>query len=91
MKKREDFQDRALARLLTAQGVPSDYEQRAGRKQMDVVATVDGLRVVLKAETGIHRHRSRPNRIAQLLVQLAARATAAAFPPNNGGRSAPPD
>ncbi len=55
MKKREDFQNRALAQLLTAQGVPSDYEQRAGRKRMDVVATVDGLRVVLEAETGFHR------------------------------------
>ena len=38
-------QNRALAQLLTAQGVPSDYEQRTGRKQMDVVANVECLRV----------------------------------------------
>lgn len=54
-KKREDFQNRVLANLLTEQGVPSDYEQKAGRKQIDVVADVDGLRVVLECETGFHR------------------------------------
>ena len=55
MKKREDFQNRVLANLLTEQGVPADYEQSAGRKRMDVVANVEGLRVVLEAETGFHR------------------------------------
>ena len=55
MKKREDFQNRALANLLIEQGVPADYEQSAGRKRMDVVANVEGLRVVLEAETGFHR------------------------------------
>ena len=55
VKKQEDFTNRVLAQLLTEQGVPSDYEQRAARKKMDVVADVDGLRVVLEAETGFHR------------------------------------
>ena len=55
MNKQEDFQNRALAKLLTERGVPADYEQRGGRKRMDVVADVDGLRVVLEAETGFHR------------------------------------
>ncbi len=55
MSKQEDFQNKVLADLLTARGVPSDYEQRAGRKRMDVVADVDGLRVVLEAETGFGR------------------------------------
>ena len=55
MSKQEDFQNKVLADLLTARGVPSDYEQRAGRKRMDVVAEVDGLRVVLEAETGFGR------------------------------------
>ena len=55
MKKREDFQNRALAKLLSGQGVPADYEQKAGRKQIDVVADVEGLRVVLECETGFHR------------------------------------
>ncbi len=55
MNKQEDFQNRALAKLLTKRGVSADYEQRGGRKKMDVVAEVDGLRVVLEAETGFHR------------------------------------
>ena len=55
MNKQEDFQNRALAKLLSERGVPADYEQRGGRKRMDVVADVDGLRVVLEAETGFHR------------------------------------
>ena len=53
--KQEDFQNRALAKLLTERGVAADFEQRGGRKKMDVVAEVDGLRVVLEAETGFHR------------------------------------
>ena len=55
MNKQEDFQNRALAQLLTQQGVAADFERRAGRKRLDVVADVEGLRVVLEAETGFHR------------------------------------
>ena len=55
MQKQEDFQNRALAHLLTGLGIPSDFERRAGRRRIDVVANVDGLRVVLEAETGFHR------------------------------------
>ena len=55
MKRDEEFTNQALARLLTEHGVPADYEQRERRKKMDVVADVDGLRVVLEAETGFHR------------------------------------
>lgn len=46
-----------LARLLRSQGIPADAEQRERGKKMDVVATVDGLRVVLEAETGINKKR----------------------------------
>ena len=53
--KQEDFQNRALALLLREHGVAADFEQRAGRKRMDVVADVDGLRIVLEAETGFQR------------------------------------
>ena len=53
--KREEFQNRKLALLLADQGLDTDFEQRAGRRQMDVVAQVEGLRVVLEAETGFHR------------------------------------
>lgn len=55
MNKQEDFKNRALAKLLTEKGVPADYEQRRGRKKIDVVATVEGLRVALEAETGFNR------------------------------------
>ena len=53
--KQEDFQNRALALLLRQQGLETDFEQRAGRRRMDVVADVDGLRVILEAETGFRR------------------------------------
>ena len=55
VRKQEDFQNRALALLLADQGVTTDFERREGRKRMDVVAQVDGLRIVLEAETGFHR------------------------------------
>ena len=54
-KKQEDFKNRALALLLREYGLVTDFEQRAGRKRMDVVADVDGLRIVLEAETGFNR------------------------------------
>ncbi len=55
VKKDEEFTNEALARLLTERGVPADFERRTARKKMDVVADVNGLRVVLEAETGFHR------------------------------------
>ena len=54
-RKQEDFLNRALALLLRRQGLTTDFEQRSGRRRMDVVADVDGLRIVLEAETGFHR------------------------------------
>ena len=68
--KQEDFQNRKLALLLAEQGVAADYEQRAGRRRMDVVAEVEGLRVVLEAETGFHRK-------AQAIKDADSRAAAA--------------
>ena len=53
--KQEEFLNRALALLLRKHGVVTDYEQRAGRKRMDIVANVDGLRIVLEAEKGLNR------------------------------------
>ena len=55
MARQEDFLDRALAKLLTGLGIPTDYEQQAVRKRLDKVADVDGLLVVLEAEKGFHR------------------------------------
>ena len=54
-KKQEDFKNRALALLLRHHGLVTDFEQRAARKRMDIVADVDGLRIVLEAETGFNR------------------------------------
>ena len=54
-KQLEEFKNRALAKLLTEHGVAADFEQRRGRKRMDVVADVEGLRVALEAETGYRR------------------------------------
>ena len=54
-KKQEDFKNRSLALLLRKHGLTTDFEQRAGRKKMDVVADLDGLRIVLEAETGFDR------------------------------------
>ena len=59
--KQEDFQNRALALLLRRQGLETDFEQRAGRKRMDIVANVDGLRIVLEAERAF-TGRPRPSR-----------------------------
>ena len=53
--KKEDFTNRALALLLQEQGINADFEQRAGKKRIDIVTQVDGLRVALEAETGHHR------------------------------------
>ena len=54
-KQLEEFKNRALAKLLTEHGVAAEFEQRRGRKRMDVVADVEGLRVALEAETGYRR------------------------------------
>ena len=66
--KKEDFTHRALALLLRQQGLEADFEQKAGRKRLDVVAHVDGLRVVLEAETGFHKK-------AQVIKDADARLT----------------
>ena len=73
--KQEDFTNRSLALLLKEQGLDADYEQRAGRKKIDVVIQVEGLRVVLEAETG-HQRRAQAikeadDRLRQSLATLA--------------------
>ncbi len=51
----EELLNNELAKLLTDRDIPSKAERRERRKRMDVVADVDGLRVVIEAETGFHR------------------------------------
>ena len=81
MQKQEDFQNRALAHLLTGLGIPSDFERRAGRRRMDVVANVDGLRVVLEAETGFHRKaQAIKDADARLRQKLATAVFAVCYP-----------
>ena len=51
----EELLNAALADLLTTHGVSAKAERRERGRRMDVVADVDGLRVVLEAETGFER------------------------------------
>ena len=81
MNKQEDFKNRALAKLLTARGVPADYEQRQGRKKIDVVATVEGLRIALEAETGFNRKaQAIKDADARLRQKLATAVFAVCYP-----------
>ena len=83
MNKQEDFKNRVLANLLTERGIPSDFEQRAGRRRMDVVADVEGLRVVLEAETGFHRKaQAIKDADARLRQRLATVVFAVCYPEN---------
>ncbi len=74
--KREDFQNRKLALLLAEQGLDADFEQQAGKRRMDVVVQVEGLRVVLEAETGFHR---KAQAIKDADDRLRQKLTTAAF------------
>ena len=74
--KQEEFTNLTLAKLLGEQGLETDFEQRAGRKKMDVVAHVDGIRVVLEAETGYHW---KSQAIKDADARLTQRLTTAVF------------
>ena len=79
--RQEDFQNRTLALLLQEQGIATDFEQRAGRRRMDVVAQVDGLRVVIEAETGHHRRaQAVRDADARLRQRLATMVFAVCYP-----------
>ena len=81
MKKQEDFQNRALAMLLKERGIDADFEKRSGRKRIDVVTNVDGLTVVLEAETGFHRRaQAIKDADARLRQRLATVAFAVCYP-----------
>ncbi len=81
MAKQEDFQNRALARILTDLGVPTDFERREGRRRIDMVADVDGLRIVLEAETGFHRKaQAIEDADARLRQQLTTAVFAVCYP-----------
>ena len=53
----ENLLNGELARLLTAAGVPANPERGERGLRMDVVAAIDGLRVVLEAEAGFGKKR----------------------------------
>ena len=80
-RKQEEFYNRALAFLLSRRGVSADYEKRESGKRMDVVADVDGLRVVLEAETGFHRKaQAIKDADARLRQKLASVVFAVCYP-----------
>ncbi len=81
MAKQEEFQNRVLAQLLTEHGVAADFEERRGRRKIDVVAEVDGLEVVLEAETGFERKaQAIKDADARLRQKLAILAFAVCYP-----------
>ena len=81
MAKQEEFHNRVLAQLLTEHGVAADYEERRGRRKLDVVAEVDGLGVVLEAETGFERKaQAIKDADARLRQKLAIVAFAVCYP-----------
>ena len=81
MAKQEDFLNRALARLLTGLSIPTDYEQKVGLRRLDMVADVDGLRVVLEAEKGFHRKaQAIKDADARLKQRLATAVFAVCYP-----------
>ena len=81
MPKQEEFHNRVLAQLLTEHGVAADYEERRGRRKLDVVAEVDGLEVVLEAETGFERKaQAIKDADARLRQKLAIVAFAVCYP-----------
>ncbi len=81
MAKQEDFLNRALAKLLTGLSIPTDYEQKVGLRRLDMVADVDGLRVVLEAEKGFHRKaQAIKDADARLKQRLATAVFAVCYP-----------
>ena len=81
MAKQEDFLNRALAKLLTGLSIPTDYEQKVGLRRLDMVAEVDGLRVVLEAEKGFHRKaQAIKDADARLKQRLATAVFAVCYP-----------
>ena len=53
--QQEELLNGELARLLSSFDIPAEPEVGESGRRMDVVAEVDGLRIVLEAETGFHR------------------------------------
>ncbi len=51
----ENLLNGELAGLLAESGIPAKAEVKQGKRRLDVVADVDGLRVVLEAETGFDK------------------------------------
>ncbi len=78
VRKHDDEQllNGELARLLTEAGVSAAAEQRVGRKKLDVIADVDGVRVVLEAEAG---YQQQAQAIREADARLTQGLTAVAF------------
>ncbi len=72
----ENLLNGELAQLLTDAGVPAQAEVKQGNRRLDVLADVDGLRVVLEAETG---HGKRSQAIKDADARLKQNLTVIAF------------
>ena len=81
MSNLETFLNRQLAKLLTQHGISADFEQRVRGKQIDVLAKVGGLQVVLEAEAGFHKKASAiKDADARFRQDLATVAFAVCYP-----------
>ncbi len=72
----ENLLNGELADLLNDAGVPAQAEVKQGNRRLDVLADVDGLRVVLEAETG---HGKRSQAIKDADARLKQNLTVIAF------------
>ncbi len=81
-RRQEEFLNQQLAFLLQKRGgIETDYEVRQAGKRIDVVADVDGLIVVLEAETGFHRKaQAIRDADARLRQKLASVVLAVCYP-----------
>ena len=78
----EDLLNGELARLLREHGIAAEPEVRERGRRMDVVADIDGVRVVLEAETGYPAKRRQAVREADARLRqgLTSLALAVCYP-----------
>ena len=92
MAKKHDLErllNGELAKLLSDAGVPAQAEVKQGKRRLDVLADVDGLRVVLEAETGFDKQaQAIKDADARFKQNLTTLAFAVCYPPGGTPRIA---
>lgn len=77
----ENLLNGELAKLLSDAGIPAEAEVKQGKWRLDILADVDGLRVVLEAETGFgKRSEAIKDADARLKQNLTVMAFAVCYP-----------